>query len=157
MTALADLSRADRQRLAARLRDLDELADLMRERGGLPAAPEPAPLCRARDVTDLAVTPPGSQGGLTAPARAVPPVRPPGERAAARGAQPRRRPGEPQLHLPAQAPDRRLGRAQLMDHPPLDGHVPDERVEVVNPKGQDEIRKPPLRGMPGHVTTIAVT
>lgn len=37
--ALADLQRADRQRLATRLRDLDELADLMRRPGA--AAPQP--------------------------------------------------------------------------------------------------------------------
>ena len=54
MTALADLLKpADRQRLAARMRDLGELADLMRQPGGLPSAPEPVPLHRAgRDTTE---------------------------------------------------------------------------------------------------------
>ncbi len=53
MTAIADLvSRADRQRLLERLAVLRELADLMREPGGLPSVPEPVPLCRRhRDNT----------------------------------------------------------------------------------------------------------
>ena len=53
MPALADLiSRADRERLLERVRELDDLAALMRERGGLAEAPEPPPLHRAgRDTT----------------------------------------------------------------------------------------------------------
>ena len=47
MPPIADLLRpADRERLAQRLRELDELAGLMRERGGLPSVPEPMPLHR---------------------------------------------------------------------------------------------------------------
>ncbi len=59
MTPLADqLTRADRQRLAERVRELDELAGLMRERGTLAALPEPAPLHRAgRDSTTDRTTP----------------------------------------------------------------------------------------------------
>lgn len=45
MTALADLiSPADRDRLAARLAELRELDALVRERGAMPAVPEPPPL-----------------------------------------------------------------------------------------------------------------
>ena len=53
MPALADLiSRADRERLLERVRELDDLDALMRERGGLAEAPEPVPLCRTgRDTT----------------------------------------------------------------------------------------------------------
>jgi hypothetical protein len=48
VTARADLvSRADRERLLERVRELDELADLMRQPGGLAAVPEPVPLHRA--------------------------------------------------------------------------------------------------------------
>jgi hypothetical protein len=47
VTAFADLLKpADRERLAARMRELAELAGLMEERGGLPAVPEPPPLHR---------------------------------------------------------------------------------------------------------------
>ena len=47
MTAIADLlSRADRDRLAARLAELRQLAGLMRERVGLAPAPVPTPLHR---------------------------------------------------------------------------------------------------------------
>jgi hypothetical protein len=54
MTALADLlSRADRQLLKDRKRELAELDRLMRQPGGLPAVPEPPPLCRTgRDKTE---------------------------------------------------------------------------------------------------------
>jgi len=49
MTAIADLLKpADRVRLAARMRDLDELAALMRQPGGLPEVPGPLPLHRRR-------------------------------------------------------------------------------------------------------------
>ncbi len=52
MTAIAGLRAADRERLLERVRELDELDDLMRERGTLASLPEPAPLCRAgRDTT----------------------------------------------------------------------------------------------------------
>ena len=47
VTAIADLLRpADRERLLERVRELDELAGLMRQPGGLAAAPEPVPLHR---------------------------------------------------------------------------------------------------------------
>jgi hypothetical protein len=47
MTAIADLlTRETRARLLERWRELDELAELMRQPGGLPAVPEPPPLCR---------------------------------------------------------------------------------------------------------------
>jgi hypothetical protein len=47
MTALAGLLKpADRERLAARLRDLDELAALMRRPGLLSSPDEPPPLHR---------------------------------------------------------------------------------------------------------------
>jgi hypothetical protein len=47
MTALADmLSRADHQRLLEHLAEAEELDRLMRQPGGLPAVPEPPPLCR---------------------------------------------------------------------------------------------------------------
>lgn len=49
MTAIASLlTREARARLAERVRELDELAQLMRQRGGLAEAPEPAPLHRQR-------------------------------------------------------------------------------------------------------------
>ena len=52
MTALAEMSKADRRRLLERLAELGELAALMREPGGLAEVPEPAPLHRAgRDTT----------------------------------------------------------------------------------------------------------
>ena len=109
-------------------------------------------------MTTLSVTAPGPEGSLTAPARAVTGIRPRrGERPPAAGTLPAGFVGEPLLDLPSQAPDRRLGLAQLVDHPRLDGDLPDEGVEAVNAAGQDEIREPPLRGKPGHVTTIAVT
>ena len=45
MTAIADLlSRADRDRLAARLAEWRQLDALVRERGGLTALPPPTPL-----------------------------------------------------------------------------------------------------------------
>ena len=48
MTAIADLlSRTDRERLLERLAELGDLAGLMRQPGGLPSVPEPAPLCRS--------------------------------------------------------------------------------------------------------------
>ena len=47
MTALAALTRADRQRLLERLAELRTLAGLMRETGTLPSPPEPVPLHRA--------------------------------------------------------------------------------------------------------------
>jgi hypothetical protein len=56
MTALADLTRADRQRLAERLAELGELAQLMRESGNLPPAPEPVPLHRAGRETSVLST-----------------------------------------------------------------------------------------------------
>jgi hypothetical protein len=47
VTAIADLLRpADRERLLGRVRELDELAGLMRQPGGLAQVPEPVPLCR---------------------------------------------------------------------------------------------------------------
>ena len=54
MTAIADLlCPADRERLAARMRDLDRLADLMRRPGLLASPDEPPPLHRAgRDTTE---------------------------------------------------------------------------------------------------------
>jgi hypothetical protein len=54
MPALADLiSRADRERLLGRVRELDDLDALMRERGGLAETPEPLPLHRTgRDTTE---------------------------------------------------------------------------------------------------------
>jgi hypothetical protein len=55
VTAIADLLRpADRARLLERVRELDELAGLMRQPGGLAEAPEPTPLHRAG--RDTAVT-----------------------------------------------------------------------------------------------------
>jgi hypothetical protein len=158
MTALADLLKpADRERLLERVRELDELADLMRQPGGLAEAPEPVPLHRTRDVTALPVTTPGPQGGLTAPARAVPAVRPPGERRTAPGARAQRRPGEPLLDLSAHAPDRRLGLTQFGDQPRLHGHLLAEGIEVEAVAGQDVVDEPLVGGRPGHVTTIAVT
>lgn len=58
MRALADLiSRADRERLLGRVRELDDLDALMHERGGLAEAPEPVPLHRAgRDTTTRRTT-----------------------------------------------------------------------------------------------------
>ncbi len=48
MTAIVDLLRpADRERLLERVHELDELAGLMRQPGGLAEAPEPVPLHRA--------------------------------------------------------------------------------------------------------------
>ncbi|HLM89690.1 MAG TPA: hypothetical protein VK284_11805 [Streptosporangiaceae bacterium] len=44
---VAVAKRADRQRLQDRMRELAELARLMREPGGLAEAPEPPPLYRA--------------------------------------------------------------------------------------------------------------
>lgn len=44
--------RADRRRLQDRMRELDELAGLMKERGYLPPAPEPVPLHRRRANAD---------------------------------------------------------------------------------------------------------
>lgn len=45
MTAIADLiTRADRDRLAARLAELRQLDQLVRERGVMPAVPEPPAL-----------------------------------------------------------------------------------------------------------------
>jgi hypothetical protein len=147
VTALADpISRADRARLLGRLAE----------------APEPVPLHRRRPeaagVTALTVTPAGSQGGLAAPARAVPGIRPRrGERPPATGADPAGLAGEPLLDLAAQAPDRRLGLAQLGEHPRLDGHLPDEGIEVRGGEAHDGICESLLRGRPGHVTSIAVT
>jgi hypothetical protein len=46
MTAVAALSRADRQRLLERVRELDELDSLIRERGTLAEPGEPIPLHR---------------------------------------------------------------------------------------------------------------
>jgi hypothetical protein len=157
MTAdTAVLSRADRERLATRVRELHELGDLMRRPGLLSSPDEPPPLHRSHAVTALPVTAPGTESSLTAPARAVPLVRPPGEPAVAPSTDPRR-PIEPLLHLPAQPPDRRLGRAQLGDHPRLDGHLADKGIEVNDAEGRDGIDEPLLDGMPGHVTTISVT
>jgi hypothetical protein len=53
VTAIADLLKpADRQRLAARMRDLDKLADLMRRPGLLSSPDELPPLHRrGRDST----------------------------------------------------------------------------------------------------------
>ena len=44
MTALAELNKADRRRLEDRPAELGDLADLMRQPGGLAEAPEPVPL-----------------------------------------------------------------------------------------------------------------
>jgi len=152
--------RADRVRLE-RERELAELARLMRQPASLADAPEPVPLHRKpvpAAVTALPVTAPGPQGSLTTPARAVPGIGARrGERPPAVGAYPAGLAGESLLHLPSQPPDRCLGRAQLGDHPWLDGHLPDEGIEAVDAAGRDDIREPPLRGMPGHVTTISVT
>ena len=58
MTALADLTRGDRRRLLERLAELGELADLMREPGGLAEVPEPPPLHRTNhDTTTERTTP----------------------------------------------------------------------------------------------------
>jgi hypothetical protein len=53
VTAIADLLRpADRARLLERVRELDELAGLPHQPGGLAEAPEPPPLHRpGRDMT----------------------------------------------------------------------------------------------------------
>ena len=52
VTALADLvSDRDRRRLLERLSELGDLADLMRQPGGLPSMPELAPLHRTRRDT----------------------------------------------------------------------------------------------------------
>ena len=52
MTAIARLSRADRERILERLAELRGLAELMRERGTLAEPHEPVPLHRAsRDAT----------------------------------------------------------------------------------------------------------
>jgi hypothetical protein len=151
------LSRTDRERLAQGLAELDVIDREMRRPGTLAATCEPQPLHRSRAVTTLAVTSAvPTVGGLTAPARAVPPVRPAGERPAAPGTD-ARCPVESLLELSAQVPDRHLGGAQLVDHPRLHGHLPDEGIEVLDAAGQNEIRKSSLRGVPGHVTTIAVT
>jgi hypothetical protein len=57
MTAIADLiSRADRDRLAARLAELRDLAGVMRERGGLPALPPPRPLHKMAAAADSPTT-----------------------------------------------------------------------------------------------------
>jgi hypothetical protein len=164
VTAIAGrLSRADRASLE-REQELAELDRLMRQPGGLAEAPEPPPLHRRRaeavPVTALTVTVPGPQGGLTAPARAIPGIRAGrSERSAAADAHPAGLAGEPLLDLATQAPDRRLGLAQLGDHPRLDGYLclSDEGIEAVDAAGQDEISEPPLPGMAGHVTNIAVT
>jgi hypothetical protein len=48
MTAIADLLKpADRERLAARVKELDELARLMKQPGSLAEPDEPLPLHRA--------------------------------------------------------------------------------------------------------------
>jgi hypothetical protein len=53
VTAIADLlHRADRERLLERVRELEELAGLMRQPRGLAEAPEPVPphrACRAEE------------------------------------------------------------------------------------------------------------
>jgi len=56
VTAIANLvSRETRARLLERLDELDGLADLMRQPGGLPEAPEAPPLHRAgRDACETA-------------------------------------------------------------------------------------------------------
>jgi hypothetical protein len=92
MTARAQLlTHADRVRLE-RERELDQLARLMREPGGLAEAPEPVPLHRKpvpAAVTTLPVTAPEPQGSLTTPARAVPGIGARrGERPPAAGAHP---------------------------------------------------------------------
>ena len=52
MTALAALSRTDRERLLERLAELRDLDRLMRESGSLTSPDQPAPLHRAgRDTT----------------------------------------------------------------------------------------------------------
>jgi hypothetical protein len=67
VTALADLTRADRRRLLEHIGDEDELdrlaglARLMREPGGLPSVPEPLPLCR----TARTLPPPRSPNSST--------------------------------------------------------------------------------------------
>jgi hypothetical protein len=53
VTALGDLlTRETRERLLERVRELDELAVLMRQPGGLAEPPEPPPLCRASRDTN---------------------------------------------------------------------------------------------------------
>lgn len=55
MTVIADMLRpAERERLLERVRELAELAELVRERGGLAEAPEPPPLCRTSGNADRA-------------------------------------------------------------------------------------------------------
>jgi hypothetical protein len=56
MTTFADLlSRADRQRLADRMRDLEDTARLMREPGSLAAPGEPTPLHQAVRADETAL------------------------------------------------------------------------------------------------------
>jgi hypothetical protein len=51
MPPIADLLKpADRERLLERVRELDELAGLMRQPGGLAEAPEPVPLHRQGSI-----------------------------------------------------------------------------------------------------------
>ena len=53
MTAVAELSKADRRRLLERVGELADLDRLMRERGTLAEPDEPVPLHRAgRDTTE---------------------------------------------------------------------------------------------------------
>jgi hypothetical protein len=158
MTALNLLAPRERARLLERLAELRGTDRLMREAGGLAGTPEPPPLHRL-GVTGLAVTPAGSQGGLAAPSRAVPGIGPcRGERPPAASARLPAGAGEPFLHLPAQAPDGRLGGPQLGDHPRLDDHVAAEVGEGHrDADGENHIAQPFLRGLDSHVTTIAVT
>lgn len=60
MTAIAELSRADRIRLAERVAELADLDRLMRERGTLAEPDEPVPLHRAgRGTRETAPDAPG--------------------------------------------------------------------------------------------------
>ncbi len=76
MTAIADLiTRADRDRLLKRLAEWREVADLMRERGGLAPLPAPRPLHKMAAAADSPTTgktpdvrpepPGGSEKGTT--------------------------------------------------------------------------------------------
>ena len=55
-TPIATARRADRQRLQDRMRELAELARLMRQPRGLAEAPEPVPLHRANRETERTTT-----------------------------------------------------------------------------------------------------
>lgn len=77
------VSRADHERLAARMRELAELAGLMEERGYLPPAPEPMPLHRAVDGPCATSTIPSSPRCLPTPGSARPSTTSPARQATA--------------------------------------------------------------------------